>query len=166
MDNAPHATSSFGPSPTGVPHGATAHAVTSGQGSTDAPLIRDRRAESNAAIAARDADAVVTGMSPDITVAVAGGPLLIGRDAQRRAFAEQFADRAFRGYVRTPDVITLRDEDSLARETGRWVGSWQYPRYREEMRGEYTAEWRLMDGNWMLQSEIYTTSGVSTTTTR
>jgi ketosteroid isomerase-like protein len=118
--------------------------------------IRARRAASNAAIASRDADATVAVMLPDITVAVAGGPVLIGRPAQRAAFAEQFADRAFRGYVRTPDTITLRDGATHATERGSWVGRWQRGLRTEEMRGTYVAEWRLVHDAWMLHSEIYT----------
>jgi ketosteroid isomerase-like protein len=59
--------------------------------------IRARRDASNRAITTRDADLVVSYMMPDVTVSVANGPVLTGRDANRDAFAEQFADRAFRG---------------------------------------------------------------------
>ena len=118
--------------------------------------IRARRAESNTAIASRDADATVAVMLPGVTVAVAGGPLLTGRAAQHAAFADQFADRAFRGYERTPSEITTRDGDTTATERGRWVGRWQRGLRTEEMRGAYVAEWRLVDGVWMLHSEIYT----------
>lgn len=57
--------------------------------------IRAVRAASNAAIAARDVDRVVACMLEDVTVSVARGPVLNGRDVSRSAFADQFADRAF-----------------------------------------------------------------------
>jgi ketosteroid isomerase-like protein len=117
--------------------------------------IRDRRAESNAAIAARDPDRIIAVMHPDITVVVAGGPTLTGRAAQRDAFAEQFIDPGFRGYLREPDRITVHEPPTLASESGRWVGRWQMGLRREEMRGMYTAEWCLVDDRWYLKSEVY-----------
>lgn len=130
--------------------------MTGGHVSAEGMMIRSRRAESNAAIAARDAEAVVAVMSPDMTVAVAGGPRLIGRDAQRQAFAEQFADRAFRGYVRTPSSIVVHGGDALATEVGAWVGTWLQGFRTQEMRGSYVAEWRCVDGVWSLRSEAFT----------
>lgn len=119
--------------------------------------IRALRAESNAAISARDVEAVVALMVEQITVSVAGGPTLVGRDASRVAFVEQFADPAFRGYVREPSTITVHDPAITATEQGRWVGRWQRGFRREELRGLYTAEWELRDAGagWQLVSEIF-----------
>jgi ketosteroid isomerase-like protein len=119
--------------------------------------IRGRRAESNAAISARDVEAVIALMAEQITVSVAGGPTLVGRDASRVAFAEQFADPAFRGYVREPSTITVHDPPITVSEQGRWVGRWQRGLRREEMRGMYSAEWELRDAGagWQLVSEVF-----------
>ena len=97
--------------------------------------IRTRRAQSNAAIAARDLDGVVALLQPDVTVAVAGGPTLAGRAASRDAFAEQFADPSFRGYVRTADSVTVHTPPTTATEMGRWVGHWQHGRQRDPATG-------------------------------
>ncbi len=121
-----------------------------------ADTIRARRQESNAAIAARDADRVTAMMAPGVTVAVAGGPVLRGRDASRAAFAEQFADRNFRGYVRTVEVISVDEPPVQATESGQWLGRWQMGLRTEEQRGSYVAQWRLTDSGWMLESEIFT----------
>ena len=120
-----------------------------------AALIRDQRARSNAAIAARDADGVVALMHPDVTVAVAGGPTLTGRDASRVAFAQQFADRSFRGYVREPEQVTPADPPVRASERGQWVGRWHDKGTTHEMRGVYTAEWMLTDAGWMIRAERF-----------
>ncbi len=119
--------------------------------------IRALRAESNAAISARDVEAVVALMVEQITVSVAGGPTLIGRDASRVAFIEQFADPAFRGYVREPSTITVHDPPITATEQGRWVGRWQRGLRREELRGVYTAVWTLSTAGaeWQLASEVF-----------
>jgi len=84
--------------------------------------IRAVRAASNQAIAARDVDLVVACLMPDVTVSVAHGPMLVGRDASRAAFSEQFADRAFLGYVREADHVVVNDPPARATERGRWTG--------------------------------------------
>ena len=119
--------------------------------------IRVRRAASNAAIAARDLNTVVGCMLPDVRVAVAGGPLLAGREASRRAFAEQFADPSFRGYVREVRDVQLHDPPSTALETGRWTGRWRRGIGEEVLRGSYVAEWRQDEGEWFIASERFVT---------
>ena len=120
-----------------------------------AVFIRTRRAESNQAIAARDADRVVAVMHPDVSVSVAGGPVLNGRESNRAAFAEQFADRAFRGYVREAEEIVVHDPPSEATERGRWTGRWQHGIGTETMRGSYVARWRLEALGWFIVSEVF-----------
>ena len=126
---------------------------------TDAVHIRaviDQRTRSNRAIADRDVERVVAFMLPDITVAVAGGPRLTGREASRKAFAEQFADPAFRGYVRTPATVTVQQSPLCATERGRWVGTWQTRAGVQHMRGTYVAEWQHTAMGWLLLSEAFT----------
>lgn len=117
--------------------------------------IRARRAQSNAAIAARSAAATVAVMMDDVTVAVAGGPTLTGREASRVAFAEQFADPAFRGYVREPEQISLGDSPGKAIEVGRWSGRWGTGVRTQEMGGTYVAQWTCTALGWFIQSEVF-----------
>lgn len=124
-------------------------------GGDAAVQLRALRAQSNAAIAARDVDGVVAVMDPEVRVQVAGGPLLAGREASRAAFAEQFADRAFRGYVRTPDEVAVDATGRRATERGRWEGRWRRGIREEVMRGGYVAEWRLAEGGWRIEKENY-----------
>ena len=121
--------------------------------------IRARRAESNSAIAAQDVDRVVSLMLLDISVSVAGGPVLVGRDASRAAFAEQFADRTFRGYVRDPQDIIVHDPATRASERGRWTGRWRSGIGEQVMRGTYLAEWRHTELGWFIQSEVFVSGG-------
>lgn len=119
--------------------------------------IRFTRAASNAAIAARDAERVVACMLEDVTVSVARGPVLKGREASRVAFAEQFADRAFAGYLREPtDIVIEPSSPTRATERGRWTGRWRRGASEETMRGTYVAEWRLTELGWFIQSEVFT----------
>ena len=117
--------------------------------------VLDQRARSNRAIAARDAEGVMSCMLPEVKVAVAGGPTLVGPDASRDAFAAQFADPAFRGYVRTPDTVTVQQGPLRAIELGHWVGRWHTRQGLHEMRGTYTAEWRHTAMGWLLLSETF-----------
>lgn len=117
--------------------------------------IRRLREQSNAAIAARDVERVVSFMSPDVVVAVAAGPTLTGIDASRQAFAEQFADRAFGGYVRTPADVTLLQAPVRAVERGRWTGRWHTKTGIHEQGGAYVAEWQPGSMGWMIVSERY-----------
>lgn len=120
--------------------------------------IRAVRAASNAAIAARDADRVVACMLEDVTVSVARGPVLEGREASRVAFAEQFADRAFVSYLREPTDIVIDAPPTRATERGRWTGRWRHGNTEQTMRGTYEARWRLTELGWFIQSEVFTSS--------
>lgn len=120
--------------------------------STEIGAQRDR---SNRAIAARDAELVVTFMAPNVRVQVAGGPLLTGREASRRAFAEQFDDPRFGGYLREPEEITLAADGKHATERGRWTGHWKTRNGTQRMRGTYVAEWERTEIGWLISREDF-----------
>ena len=117
--------------------------------------IRAQRARSNDAIAARDPDGVTALMTDTVTVAVAGGPVLRGRAANRTAFAEQLADPAFRGYVRTPADVTLDATGLHATEQGHWEGRWQTRAGPLVQRGTYLATWTLTPVGWCIAAETF-----------
>ncbi|MBK6487073.1 MAG: nuclear transport factor 2 family protein [Gemmatimonadetes bacterium] len=122
---------------------------------TPAAAIRAQRAASNRAIAARDVDGVVACMLVDVSVAVAGGPRLTGREASRRAFIEQFAERAFLGYVREPDDVSVHDPPTTATERGRWEGRWRGGALEQVRSGRYVARWRHTSMGWLIASEEF-----------
>ena len=117
--------------------------------------IRVLRAQSNQAIDARNPDAVCALMTPDVTITVANGPVLRGRDTVRAAFAAQMVDPAFRGYVRTPSQVAHTDGAGVARETGAWVGRWLGRKGIVEQRGTYVAEWVLTPVGWRTSMEFF-----------
>ena len=121
--------------------------------------VREARAASNAAIVERDADRVVACMMHDVTVAVAHGPTLLGREASRAAFAAQFAERTFKGYVREPNEIVVHNPPTRATERGCWLGRWQHGVGEQVMRGTYVAEWSYTALGWFIQSEQFTPGG-------
>ncbi len=121
-----------------------------------AAAIRAQRTASNQAIAARDAERVVASMMSDVSISVARGPVLSGREASRAAFAAQFAEHAFVGYVREPDDIVVHDPPTTATERGRWTGRWRQGSVDRVLRGTYQAEWRSTELGWFIQSEVFT----------
>lgn len=122
---------------------------------TPAAAIRAQRAASNQAIAARDVDGIIACMLVDVSVAVAGGTRLSGREASRRAFVEQFAERAFLGYVREPDDVSVHDPPTTATERGRWVGRWRGGTVEQVLCGRYVARWRHTSMGWRIAWEEF-----------
>lgn len=121
----------------------------------DAAAIRAARHASNAAIARRDADAVVASMLPTYRVLPAGAPASLSRDSTREALARQFADSAVLGYVRTPVSIDVSGVGPTAGEYGRWVGRWRRADGTQETAGTYYAAWRRTPDGWRLQAETF-----------
>lgn len=117
--------------------------------------IRALRKQSNAAIAALEPDYVVSFMADDVTVAVAGGPVLVGRVANREAFAAQMAEPGFSGYVRTPVQVLVEMDPLRASERGTWVGRWRVKGRVHEQHGTYTAEWHFTEVGWLIARETY-----------
>jgi ketosteroid isomerase-like protein len=143
-------------------HATTAAAPTPAAEAPAGAVIRELRARSNTAIAARDARAVAAMMVDDIVVTGGnGGPLLMGRERAEASFAAQFADTSFIGYVRTPSRVDVGTTRPVAAEAGQWVGRWRAADGIRELRGTYLAMWRRDDGAWRLRSELYVTLACS-----
>ncbi|WP_053333591.1 YybH family protein [Gemmatimonas phototrophica] len=120
--------------------------------------IRALRRQSNAAIASLDANYVISFMSDDIVVQVAGGPELRGKAANREAWEKQMAETGVGGYVRTPDKITIADDGTHASEIGHWVGRWRVKGRAHVEEGRYTAEWQLGAMGWEIVQEAFVSS--------
>ncbi len=131
------------------------HAEAPSRVTTAEAQVRALRERSNAAIAARDVEGVVALMHDDIAVAVAGGPVLRGREANRTAWADQMAEPGYRGYLRTPQRVQVAGDGRHASEHGTWEGRWQTPAGVLVQRGTYIARWTLSPLGWRLVSERY-----------
>jgi ketosteroid isomerase-like protein len=122
--------------------------------------IRQARLAQNRAIRERDLDAIAEVMEPDIHATSGVGIHIVGRDAYRRAYADDFEVLENVVYTRAPDEIEISSMDSglaerIAAESGTWSGSFVTPRGPAQVRGVYTAMWRKRNGRWRINSELF-----------
>jgi hypothetical protein len=92
---------------------------------------------------------------PDIHITTSTSAQASGISINRDRMAQQFARRPDTVYVRTPSAIDVFASWAVASERGEWVGRWTEPDGALEIRGTYLAQWRKIDGRWMIQSELY-----------
>jgi ketosteroid isomerase-like protein len=119
-----------------------------------ADAIRARRRLTNRFIAGREAARLGPVFLPAAVVIAGDGSVITGREAILAAFAGQFADHGFGGYVRTPDRIEIDATGERAAEHGRWTAAW---RDAPPQSGAYLAVWRKVKGQWMIESETFVT---------
>ena len=122
--------------------------------------IRQARFAQNRAIREQDLDAIAEVLEPDVHVTSGIGIHVVGRDAYRDAYAQDFEVLEDVSYVRSPNEIELSSVDTglaerIAWESGSWTGSFVTPRGPAQMRGLYTAMWRKKGGRWRINSEIF-----------
>ncbi|WP_158795988.1 DUF4440 domain-containing protein [Pedobacter sp. L105] len=110
--------------------------------------IQLARKNSNTAILQASAAGVAQYWMDDIIVISGEGGQYIGKKLLLKVFKEMFAaDPPV--FERIPSVITIGESGILAWETGVW-------HYKtEKFRGNYSAMWRKVNGNWLTQSELF-----------
>jgi ketosteroid isomerase-like protein len=119
--------------------------------------IRLRRAAFNRALAEADLAAIGPILAQDV-VLVAGtdSALITGRKAQLLAWKREFAavDRSI--YTRTPETIVASPVEPIAFEHGAWQGV-SAASGAMQASGAYTAKWRQLGGEWVIEAELYLT---------
>ena len=134
---------------------AFAHMTVVAQAPADEKLIREARARSNAAIAAHDLAGVARVWMDDVHVLTSTGAQTAGRAANAQRFADQFKSRPDVVYVRTPSTIEIYPAWQVASERGEWTGRWTEPDGALTIGGTYLAQWRKINGDWLIQGELY-----------
>ena len=129
--------------------------VTLSAQSADEKTIRESRAASNAAIAKHDAAGIARFWMDDIHITTSTSAQAAGRAPNQDRMAQQFQRRPDTIYVRTPSTIDVFSAWSVASERGEWTGRWTEPDGKVEISGTYLAQWRKIDGRWLIQSELY-----------
>ena len=122
---------------------------------TDEPAIRDLRARSNAAIAAHDLAGIARPWAIDVHVVSSTSAQTAGSQANQQRMARQFETRPDTIYIRTPATIDVYSPWNVASERGTWVGRWTEPDGKLEIGGTYLAQWRKVNGQWLIQAELY-----------
>ncbi|MCP3730348.1 DUF4440 domain-containing protein [Sphingomonas sp. MG17] len=118
--------------------------------------IRMQRARFNQALADADLPAIGDVLTPG-TVLVAGtdSALLAGRKAQLTAWKNEFAARVRTTYVRSTEAVTLSTVEPIAFEQGAWRGT--DPDGIVLSSGIYTAKWRRVGADRLIEAELYLT---------
>jgi ketosteroid isomerase-like protein len=132
-----------------------ANPVHARQQSNDEQLIREARARSNAAIRGHDPVAMARLWMEDVHVVRSTGAQVAGRVRNQQRMAEQFATRPDSIYVRQPSAIDVYLPWAMASERGEWSARWTEPDGTVDMAGTYMAQWRRIDGMWLIQAELY-----------
>ncbi|HEY5776690.1 MAG TPA: nuclear transport factor 2 family protein [Xanthomonadales bacterium] len=121
--------------------------------------IRAQRQVFNRAIAEQDLPSIAKVLHQNIILITGtNSDVYTGEDAQLALWSEDFvsADRAV--YERTPSCIRISPVVPVALEYGAWRGV-RVNIPEEFASGSYAAKWRLVDGQWQLESEIFATEG-------
>jgi ketosteroid isomerase-like protein len=134
---------------------ATGSGATGSQMPADDTSIRTARARSNAAIAKHDVAAIAAHWMPDIHIVTSTSAQGTGREVNGQRMAEQFTRRPDTIYVRTPATIEVNALWAVASERGEWTGRWTEPDGVVEIGGTYLAQWRKVDGVWLIQAELF-----------
>ena len=132
---------------------ATAGAQTAA-GADDA-AVRAARARSNSAIAAHDVPGIARHWMPDVHIVSSTSAQGSGRDVNGQRMAQQFERRPDTVYVRTPTTVDVLAAWGVASERGEWTGRWTEPDGVVNVAGTYLAQWRKVDGTWLIQAELF-----------
>jgi hypothetical protein len=119
--------------------------------------IRLRRSAFNRGIADADLGAIGALLVPEaVLVTGTDSALISGRKAQLAVWKREFTSPGRIVYVRTPTEIVVSPILPLAFEHGEWRGL-PVTGGPEVASGTYTAKWRRVGVDWMIEGELYLT---------
>jgi len=125
------------------------------RGSSHEVEILRAREISNAALLKKDTEVFISVLMPDYHVVTSINGQLSGHDDQRKMMdmvMEKYPDAV---YVRTPHKVEVNLSRSTAAESGTWAGKWTDVDKKIELKGIYFAKWTRLDGEWLIQAEIF-----------
>jgi ketosteroid isomerase-like protein len=125
------------------------------QSPADEQMIRAARGQSNAAIAKHDLGGIAAVWMDDVHVVSSTSAQGAGKNPNRERMAAQFKNRPDTTYVRNPVTIEVYAPWNVASERGEWTGKWSEPDGALEIGGTYQAQWRKIDGRWLIQAELF-----------
>jgi ketosteroid isomerase-like protein len=113
-------------------------------------IIKASREASNKAIAVHDVDGIAKFIRDDFVQVRGNASYLSGKDSIVNSWKQLFISNPNVKYIRNPDKILISDNDTLAWETGKWIGINSYSKG-----GNYSAMWRKTNMEWKLQAELF-----------
>ena len=112
--------------------------------------IKTARMASNKFIAEHNIEGLAKFLLDDFVQVRGNATHLTGKDNILASWAKLFISNPKVSYVRNPTEIIISDNDTLAWETGKWIGINSYSKG-----GNYSAMWRKWNGEWKLQAELF-----------
>ena len=123
--------------------------------SNEAQILRARD-NSNRGIARRNLLGVGDSLGEDYVGIIGDGTFVPSRAEYLRLFKQGFDHpKQSMTYVRTPEVVHVADDQTLAAEHGSWVAT--LPSGSVAHTGTYAAMWRQTAAGWKIRSEIFVT---------
>ncbi len=117
---------------------------------SDIATIKSNRAASNKAIAKHDVKGIEQFWLDDFVQVIGRGTYESGKENISASWKLLFNSNTQVVYVRTPEIITVSDNDTMAWENGKWIGIHTYSKG-----GNYAAMWIKRNGTWMLKAELF-----------
>jgi ketosteroid isomerase-like protein len=121
----------------------------------DAAAIRAARADSNAAIGRHDLAGIAKHWMPNVSIVTSTSAQADTRNENAGRMGAQFNRRPDTVYVRTPTAIDVFSAWNVASERGEWTGRWTEPDGVVDIAGTYLAQWRKVNGRWLIQAEVF-----------
>lgn len=113
-------------------------------------IIKAARMASNKFIAAHDINGLSKFLLDDFVQVRGNSTHLTGKDTVIASWKQLFISNPKVSYVRNPTEIIISDNDTLAWETGKWIGINSYSKG-----GNYSAMWKKWNGEWKIQAELF-----------
>ena len=121
--------------------------------------IRSARNELNAALTNRDLKTTARYWLPDVSTTGGDGSLWVGRNKNVEGLAKIFKDPNFVSGRRTPNTIEVATGGPKeAAETGVWEWRGRAKNQVLTYGGRYLVMWQLVNGKWLIRSELYVTT--------
>ena len=121
----------------------------------DIEQIRAARKVSNEAIQKHDLQGIGKNMIDDIVCVFGNGHTYIGKDSTISVLKQRFSTMPDLVFVRTPFVIRISNNDTLAWEKGTWKGFRTDRKQMSTAGGNYAAMWCKRNGVWKTRSELF-----------
>ncbi len=118
-------------------------------------VIRAARDTSNAALAAHDVERVAAFWAPDVQVTTSTGTGCTGAIANRERLAATLRRLPDVRWQRTAHKVEVFAAADIAAEHGAWEGRWSDVDGLVRTGGSYFAQWRRLDGRWLIQAEVF-----------